>query len=239
MTKQDKPKNLEQDYPYSARLRKRILRCRRDFHRSRGEEWANALSHLLGVVFGIVALVLLCIWSALYAGPKAIVSSAIFGATLIILYKNSMLYHALKNHRSKAIFQVFDHISIYLLIAGTYTPFALLCVQGVQGWVLFGINWGLALLGILLETVLKRWRRWSLLIYLFMGWIIIFFMKALLRNINTPALVMLVAGGISYTAGVIFYAMDRVPYMHTIWHFFVLGGSVCHWISINFFVIAH
>ena len=110
-------------------------------------------------------------------------------------------------------------------------------MQGAQGWTLFGMIWGLALFGVLLETLLRRWQRWSLLVYLCMGWLVVFFFRALLSNISTPALTMLVIGGVSYTVGVIFYVMDKVPYMHTIWHFFVLGGSVCHWVSVNFFVI--
>ena len=224
-------------YPRSGQLRERVLSWRREFDRTRGEEWANGISHLAGTIFGIVALVLLCVWAVLYGNATAIVSSAVFGATLILLYNSSTLYHLVRGYRLKSLFQVFDHISIYLLIAGTYTPFALLGLRGKEGWTVFFIVWGLALLGLLLETVFRKLRKLSLLIYLGMGWIVVFFIPTLLSNINTPALALLIAGGLSYTIGVIFYAMDKVPYMHTVWHFFVLGGSVCHWISINFYVI--
>jgi len=224
-------------YPRSGQLRERVLRWRKEFHRTRGEEWANGISHLAGTVFGIVALVLLCVWAALYGNATAIVSSAIFGTTLIILYNSSTLYHLARGHRLKSLFQIFDHVSIYLLIAGTYTPFALLTLKGIQGWTVFGFVWGLALVGILLETVFRKLKWLSLIIYLCMGWNIVFFFQTLLNNISTPALALLIAGGLSYTIGVIFYVMDKVPYMHTVWHFFVLGGSVCHWISINFYVL--
>ena len=237
--KQENDQDSKQFYPRSWPLRERVLHWRREFHRTRGEEWANGISHLAGSIFGVVALVLLCVWAALYGNATAVVSSAIFGSTLVILYNSSTLYHLIKSHRVKEIFQIFDHISIYLLIAGTYTPFALLALKGAHGWWVFGIVWGLAIVGILLETVFRKLQRLSLLIYLGMGWIIVFFFKPLLSNISTPALALLVAGGVSYTVGVIFYAMDKVPYMHTIWHFFVLGGSVCHWISVNFYVIPY
>lgn len=241
MKTDDQPMNdngeLESLYPNSGKLRQQITSWRNEFHRTRGEELANGISHLVGMIFGIVALVMLCVYAALHGGALQIVSSAVFGATLILLYNSSTLYHLVKSHRFKSLFQTFDHIGIYLLIAGTYTPFALLGLRGKEGWTVFFIVWGLAVLGLLLETVFRKLRKLSLLIYLCMGWVIIFFFPTLLSNINTPALALLVAGGISYSIGVIFYAMDKVPYMHTVWHFFVLGGSVCHWVSINFFIL--
>jgi hemolysin III len=228
---------ISQLYPKSWPLRERILRWRKEFHRTTGEEWANGISHLVGTIFGIVALVMLCVWAAHYGNATTVVCSVIFGTTLIILYNSSTIYHLVRGHRLKSVFQVLDHISIYLLIAGTYTPYSLLVLKGPQGWFVFGLVWGLTIVGILIETVFRKLRWLSLVIYLFMGWNIVFFFRILLDNISTPALIMLIAGGISYTFGVIFYLMDKVPYMHTIWHFFVLGGSVCHWISINFYVL--
>ncbi|MFA6929085.1 MAG: hemolysin III family protein [Lentisphaeria bacterium] len=228
---------LESLYPNTGKQRQQVTNWRNEFHRTRGEEWANGISHLVGMIFGIVALVMLCVYATLHGGTLQIVSSAVFGATLILLYNNSTLYHLVKNYRLKTLFQTFDHIGIYLLIAGTYTPFALLGLRGTEGWTVFCIVWGLAVFGLLLETVFRKLRKLSLLIYLCMGWIIVFFFPTLLSNISTPALALLIAGGISYSIGVIFYAMDKVPYMHTVWHFFVLGGSVCHWVSINFFIL--
>lgn len=209
----------------------------REFHRSRGEELANALSHLAGTVFSIVALTMMCVYAAFFGTARHIASCAVFGATLVILYNCSTLYHLAKNHRIKSIFQVLDHVSIYLLIAGTYTPFALGALGGRQGWTLLVLVWGLALVGILGETVLTRLKCLSLPIYLLMGWLALFFIRPLLQSLSTTGAVMLITGGVVYTLGVIFYVLDKVPYMHTIWHFFVLGGSVCHWVAVNFTII--
>ena len=235
---QNQEQSTTEFYPRTGKLRRLITYCRNEFHRSRAEEWANGISHFAGTIFSIVALVLLCVYAAKNRSALQVVSGAIFGTCLVLLYNNSTLYHLFKGYHSKKIFQLFDHLGIYLLIAGTYTPFALLTLRGAQGWTVFGIVWGLALIGIVQESFFKR-REWlSLLIYLSMGWLIIFFFKTLLNNVSKPALILLISGGVSYTVGVIFYVMDKIPYMHTIWHFFVLGGSVCHWISVNFFVFA-
>lgn len=227
----------EQKIQRIAALRAKARVWANEFHRTRGEEWANAISHLVGTVFGIVALTLMCVFAALRGSAIHVVSCAIYGATLIILYNSSTLYHLAINRRLKSFFQVLDHVSIYLLIAGTYTPFALITLQGPSGWTVFGIIWGLAILGILCEVVFTRLKFLSLPIYLLMGWLILGFFKPLIANIPMTGAVMLMVGGVVYTLGVIFYAMDKVPYMHTIWHFFVLGGSVCHWVAINFYVI--
>jgi hemolysin III len=211
----------------------------REFHRSRSEEWANGISHLIGVIFGIVALTLSCVFAAMYGTAKHVASVAIFGSTLIILYSSSMLYHVFSNFKVKRIFQLFDHCSIYLLIAGTYTPFALVSLDGKTGWWIFGIEWGLAILGILISVLCppKLADKLSLPIYLIMGWLIIIAFPQVRANMSTAGLATLFAGGLSYTFGVIFFLLDKIPYMHTIWHFFVLGGSVCHWVCITFFVI--
>ncbi|NLF94202.1 MAG: hemolysin III family protein [Oligosphaeraceae bacterium] len=227
----------EQKIQRIAALRAKVRFWSAEFHRTRAEEWANAISHLVGTVFGIVALTLMCVFASLRGTAIHVVSCAIYGATLIILFNSSTLYHLIANHRLKSIFQVLDHVSIYLLIAGTYTPFALVTLQGPQGWTVFTIVWGLAALGILCEVVFTRLKFLSLPIYLLMGWLVVGFFKPLMANIPMPGAVMLMVGGVVYTLGVIFYVMDKVPYMHTVWHFFVLGGSVCHWVAINFYVI--
>ncbi len=218
-------------------LRAKVQFWAKEFHRTRAEEWANAISHLAGTIFGVVALTLMCVYASLRGTAIHVVSCAIYGATLIILFNSSTLYHLVANHRVKSVFQILDHVSIYLLIAGTYTPFALVTLQGAQGWTVFGIVWGLAIVGILCEVVFTKLKFLSLPIYLLMGWLAIWFFKPLMANISLPGGVMLVVGGVVYTLGVIFYVLDKVPYMHTIWHFFVLGGSVCHWVAIHFYVI--
>ena len=213
--------------------------CRREFHRTRGEEWANGITHIVGVVFGIVALTMMMVFCSLNGNAWHVVSCSIYGSTLIILSVMSSLYHLLTNFRAKRIFQIFDHCMIYFLIAGTYTPYALVTMgHSKMGWIIMGIEWGLAIVGVLVETLLPKWVDYvTLPIYLVMGWLILIDYKTVLVNLPIPGLVMLLVGGVTYTLGVVFYIMDRVPYMHTIWHVFVLGGMVCHWVSIMFFVI--
>lgn len=210
-----------------------------DFHRSSGEEWANAATHGAGLIFGIFALTFMCVLAAQQGDAKRIVSCAIYGSTLIVLYNFSMLYHLIWKWRVKAVFQIMDHISIYLLIAGTYTPFSLVTLsESWRGWTVFGIAWGLALIGILSEILIRPRKEWlALTITLLMGWQIIMVFKTVCANLDLCALTMLIIGGVTYTLGVIFYAMDRTPYMHTVWHCFVLGGTVCHWVAITFGVI--
>jgi len=230
--------DLEKKIQRISALRAKAQHWRKDFHRTRAEEWANAMSHLAGTVFAIVALTLMCVYASLRGTAIHVVSCAIYGSTMIILYNSSTLYHLISNYRIKSIFQSLDHIGIYLLIAGTYTPFALAALRGPQGWTVFGIVWGLAAVGIFCEVVFSiKLRFLSLPIYLLMGWVVVGFIKPLMASMPLPGIVMLVVGGIVYCLGVIFYVMDKVPYMHTIWHFFVLGGSVCHWIAIYFYVI--
>ena len=216
----------------------RLEKLKKAFHRTRAEEWANGITHLLGVCFGIVALTLMCVFAAQHGTARHIASCAIYGATLILLYKSSALYHLLSNLKAKRVMQIFDHVNIYLLIAGTYTPIALISLEGRTGWVIFGIVWGLALIGVLCETLAPKLATYaSLPIYLAMGWTAVIAWGDVRAALSPTGFTMLVVGGVVYTLGVIFYAMDKVPYMHTIWHLFVLGGSVCHWVCIAFYVI--
>ena len=203
----------------------------------RGERF-NAWTHLVGAVFSVVGTVILIVMAALTLDPWKIVSVSIFGATLILLYCASTLYHSLRG-RAKEILQKLDHFSIYLLIAGTYTPFCLVTLRGAWGWALFGIVWGLALVGILQEIKPRSEARiLSLVIYAIMGWVIIIAVMPLLQHIDTAGFVWLVTGGLLYTGGIVFYAFDtRYRHWHGIWHLFVIGGSLAHYIAIAFYVI--
>ena len=213
--------------------------CKREFHRTRAEEWANGITHMIGVVFGIVALTMMMVFASLQGTAWHVVSCSIYGATLIILSLMSTLYHLLTNFHAKRVFQIIDHCTIYFLIAGTYTPFVLVTMEHTKiAWVIFGIEWGLAIIGILIETLYPKIVNYvSLPIYLIMGWLIVINFASVRANLPGAGMGNLIAGGLCYSLGVIFYAMDRVPYMHTIWHVFVLGGMVCHWVCVMFFVI--
>lgn len=167
-----------------------------------------------------------------------VVSVAVFGATLVVLYAASTFYHALPSPRTKKFFRALDHSAIYLLIAGTYTPFTLVNLRGGWGWTLFGLVWGLATLGVVLEVTAKtRMKVFSLVLYVGLGWLVAIAIKPLLAAVATGGLVLMVAGGLAYTGGVVFYASRRIPFNHAIWHVFVLGGSVCHFFAVLFYVI--
>ncbi len=207
-----------------------------DFHRTIGEEWSNFGTHFAGVVFSIFALTFMCVKTAETGDARKIVSAAIYGTTLLVLYTASSLYHLVSKWRVKAFLQSFDHISIYLLIAGSYTPFALVALRNTPLgiWVLV-ITWVLALCGILSEIFVRPRKEWlAMLITISMGWELLFFFGTLMKSLNMLGFVMLVFGGGLYTGGAIFYAFDRVPYMHTVWHCFVLAASICHWVAIQF-----
>lgn len=203
----------------------------------KGEKF-NSISHLVGSIFALVGLVLLIVMSSLQGDPWKIVSLSIYGTTLLVLYINSTLYHSFRG-RLKKLFQRFDHISIYLLIAGTYTPLTLVTLRGGWGWSLFGIVWGLAIVGIILELVFtKRKQGLAIAIYILMGWLVLIALAPLLQIFPTMALAGLVGGGLFYTGGVAFYVLDdRVKHFHGIWHLFVLTGSICHFLTILFFVL--
>lgn len=199
-----------------------------------GEEIANAISHGLGLVGALIGTPFL-IMRAVSHGDKAfIVGVSIFCATMIILYLGSAIYHALPAGKAKRIFRRIEHSAIYLLIAGTYTPFTFGVLKGVWGWTLFGIVWSLAVFGIALKIFQKQHHLvLSTVLYLLMGWVIVVAIEPLLANLPTAGLIWLVAGGLSYTAGVVFFATDhKLKYGHFIWHLFVLGGTTCHFFAI-------
>ncbi|VAW69261.1 FIG01964566: Predicted membrane protein, hemolysin III homolog [hydrothermal vent metagenome] len=202
------------------------------------EEMANTLTHGLGMLLSLAGLVILVVFSSTKGDVWHITSSSIFGATLVLLYAASALYHGIPHPPSKALLQKLDHAAIYLLIAGTYTPFLLVSLQGIWGWSLLGVIWSLALVGVIMEFVnWKPFERLSLALYLGMGWIIVIAVQPMLDNVATGGLALLVLGGLSYTFGVIFYVWEKLPYNHAIWHLFVLAGSVFHYFSILFYVI--
>ena len=205
---------------------------------STGEEIANSVTHGLGALLGIAALTTMVALAAVFGDAWHVVSTAVFGATLVVLYSASALYHATPHRRAKRILRVLDHSAIFLLIAGSYTPFTLVTLRGALGWWMFGVVWALAALGVLIEaTPLRRWRAPSMILYLGMGWTVLAALGPLLRRLPADGLILVVAGGVAYTAGLVFYAAKRMPYAHAIWHVFVLGGSTCHVLAVVLFVI--
>lgn len=205
---------------------------------SAGEEIFNAGTHGIGVALAITGLVLLIIKSAYYGTAIHVVSAVIFGTSMILLYVASTLYHSFTRERTKHIFKILDHSSIYLLIAGSYTPFTLVTLHGGWGWSLFGIVWGMALIGITAKVVfIKKFKSLSLILYLSMGWIIVIAVKPLVRALPPGGLYWLIAGGLAYTIGTVFYIMKKVKYSHGIWHLFVLAGTVCHFFAVYYYVI--
>ena len=202
------------------------------------EEVANSITHGIGAVLSIAGLVILIAYSTSRGDAWHIVSCTIYGITLILLYTASTLYHSIPVPGIKGLLRAFDHSAIYLLIAGTYTPFMLVNLRGPWGWSLFGTIWGIALLGIILKTTaFGRLPGVSLGFYLTMGWIIVIAIKPLWAVLDTGGMELLVLGGFAYTAGVIFYVWEKLPYSHAIWHLFVLAGSAFHFFAILFYVI--
>lgn len=200
---------------------------------TQGEELANALTHGTGLAASLAGLPILVLVAARSGGARQIVACSVFAATLVILYAASTLYHALPPSRAKQVLRVVDHSAIYLLIAGSYTPFTLGVLSGAWGWTLFGIVWGLAAAGILYKTLLGlRFPRLSTFWYVGMGWLAVVAIGPLTEALPAGGLAWLVAGGLCYTAGVPFYVRDRLRYRHAIWHLFVLAGSACHYAAV-------
>ena len=198
-----------------------------------GEEIFNSVSHGVGALLAIAGTVVLIVMTALYSDPWGVVSSAVYGGALIILYTMSTLYHAITNEKAKRVMRVMDHVTIFLLIAGTYTPITLVTLRGTLGWVLFGFIWGAAALGIVLNAIdLERFRKISVVCYIIMGWAIIAAIVPLINSLPTISLVFLLIGGVLYSVGVIFYAIKKIKYFHSIWHLFTIGGSVFHYFAI-------
>ncbi len=207
-----------------------------DHHRR--AELANSLTHGLGTALAIAALVLMVVLAALRGTARHVVGASIFGACLIVLYTMSTLYHAFRGPRVKQVFHVMDHAAIFLLIAGTYTPYCLSTLRGAWGWSIFGVIWGLAALGITFKAVFGPHMRWlSTTVYIAMGWLVVIAIGPLMRSLPPGGLLTLFGGGFFYTAGVVFYVWKKLPYHHAAWHIFVMLGSACHVVSVMFFVI--
>lgn len=201
-------------------------------------EIANSVTHGIGTLMAVAGLVLLVVFAAIYGNTWHIVSFSIYGTTLVLLYLSSTLYHSTQDPRRKYIFRIIDHSAIYLLIAGTYTPFMLVTLQGTRGWVMFGIIWFLALAGIMYKVFfINRHVVISTLFYLAMGWMIMFSIGDLFRNLPQNGIILLGVGGLAYTLGMLFYAGRERLLMHAVWHLFVIGGSICHFFSILFYVL--
>ena len=203
-----------------------------------GEEIANSIIHGLGVGLSVAALTLLVVFAAQSGNPWSIASAIVYGIALVLEYTASTLYHSFPQPRVKHVFKILDHCGIYVLIAGTYTPFTLVTLRGHGGLVLFGIVWGLAAAGIAVEAFWAYRPRWlSALVYLGMGWLVVVAIKPLVATLPPAGLWLLLAGGLSYTLGTVFYVLKKVPYMHAVWHLFVLAGSILQFLAVLLFVI--
>ena len=203
-----------------------------------GDELASSVLHGIGILLSIAGLAILVAYAALLGDARAVVASAVFGSALILCYTASTLYHAIPGELPKRVLRTLDHIAIFVLIAGTYTPFTLIALPGAWGWSLFGAIWALAIAGSALELgLLKRSRKLAVLLYVAMGWVGRIAFKPLSAHLETGGMVLLIAGGVAYTAGVPFYLARRMPYHHTVWHFFVLAGSVLHYLAVLLYVI--
>lgn len=202
-----------------------------------GEEIANSITHGLGVLLSIAGLSVLVTLAALRGNAWHIVACSIYGATLVLLYLASTLYHAIQAPRAKRVFQIFDHSAIYLLIAGTYTPFVLITLRGTLGWTLFGLQWGLAVCGIVFKSLTREgYEIASTVVYALMGWMGIVGMRSMYASLSWGGISWILAGGLCYTVGILFFALNR-RYCHAVWHVFVLAGSVCHFFAVLRYIV--
>ncbi len=206
---------------------------------SLGEEIANSITHGIGAALATAALTILVVFAALKGDAWRVVSFAIYGTSLVLMYTSSTLYHAFTNKKAKRYFRIMDHSSIFLLIAGTYTPITLLPLRDTDwGWTIFGLIWGMAILGILFKFMFYgKLEKLSVAFYVLMGWLAIVAIKPMLANLSAGLLIWIAMGGLSYTLGIIFYAWTKLPYSHSIWHLFVLGGSISHFFGILLYLV--
>ena len=200
-----------------------------------GEEIFNSITHGIGALLSVAALVILVVFASLHGNGWHIVSFTIFGVSLVILYTASTLYHSFSGEKIKDIFARVDHASIFILIAGTYTPILLTTLRGLLGWILFGIIWGTALTGVVIRSIyLHKFRKLMVAVYLIMGWMFVFALNSVIARMPAVSLWLLLSGGITYSLGVIFYSWRNLRFGHGIWHLFVLGGSILHFFAILF-----
>ena len=203
------------------------------------EERINGLTHGVGAVLSVVGLVVLVVCAGIYGTAWHVVSFSIFGCALIILYTASTPYHSVTHAAAKRVFWILDHSAIFILIAGTYTPFTLVSLRGGWGWSLFGVVWACAVLGIILKVFyIGRFEKMSVAVYVIMGWLCVIAFKEIVATVSLLSIVLLILGGLSYTLGVVFFACQKLPFNHALWHLCVLGGSVFHYFSVLFMVWA-
>jgi hemolysin III len=200
---------------------------------SPAEERANSISHGLGLVASLAAAPILVITAMKAGGASAVIGAAVFAASIVSLYLASTLYHALPETRGKGFFRLVDHAAIFLLIAGTYTPFTLGVMRGPWGWTLFGLIWSLALIGLILKAVPRtRYSRLTIVLYVVMGWLAVIATRPILTLIPLPGVLWIAAGGLAYTSGLVFFGMHRLRFNHFIWHLFVMAGTICHFFAV-------
>lgn len=203
-----------------------------------GEEIANSITHGLGAALSIAGCVLLIVFAAFSGDAYKVVSAAVYGTSLIILFTMSTIYHAITNKTAKYVLRVFDHSSIFILIAGTYTPLTLVTLRGALGWTIFGVVWGCAAVGILLNAIsVERFKKVSMACYVLSGWCVVLAVVPMVRAMALPGLILLLVGGLLYTVGILFYKLKSIKYMHSVWHLFVLGGALLHYFSILLYVV--
>ncbi len=205
---------------------------------TKAEEIGNATTHAMGALLSLAAITLLIVFSASKPDGFKLFSGIVFGCTLLLMYVSSTIYHSLQNPRAKHFFRILDHASIYLLIAGSYTPFMLVTLRGPWGWAMFSVIWGLALIGVIFKLFfVHRFELLSTTIYLLMGWMGLVVIKPIYQTLPAGGLTCIVVGGLCYTVGVIFYAWERLKYSHVLWHLFVLAGSIFHFFAVLFYVV--
>ncbi len=198
-----------------------------------GDEWANAWTHGLGFLLSLIGLMMLVVIPLQEGNHWKLLNFAVYGGSLVLVYAASMVYHSLRRPALKKLFRTLDHCAIYVFIAGSYTPFTMLLLEGSWGWLLFGMVWGLAIFGIIFKIFFThRFKVLSTAIYLFMGWLVVIAAEPLMERIPTSGLYWLIAGGMLYTLGVIFFVMDKRYLYHAIWHVFVMAGSICHYFAV-------
>ncbi|MBE7032274.1 MAG: hemolysin III family protein [Ruminococcaceae bacterium] len=209
-------------------------------NQSMGEEIANSISHGIGALLAIAGTVVAIVYACLHGDARSIVSASLYGAGLIILYMASTLYHSISNLKAKRVFRILDHCSIYILIFSSYIPVSLSLMRGTAGWVLFGINAGCTVLGVTLTAInMKKFHKLAMVLYLLMGWSIVFLGLPTLISLPKTAIWLLLLGGLCYTGGIAFFAMKKPKYMHSIWHLFVLAGSILQYFAFLFYALPY
>lgn len=203
-----------------------------------GEELCNSISHGIGTLLAIACCAVAIVFSAFTGDPWRIVSASVYGACLILLFLFSTLYHSLTHPGAKNVFRKFDHLGIFLLIAGSYTPLTLVTLRGPLGWTLFGVIWGAAVLGIVLNAIsVDKYKKFSMIAYVLMGWAVVLAIRPMIQKVDFAGMILIAVGGIMYTVGILFYKMKHIRYMHSIWHLFVLAGALFQFFGIFFYVL--